>query len=94
MLKDIAATTAAVIIWSIFTIRMLPKSRLSRLTPKPLARLNKVMPPARPNCRKTATAASPEIFVERNALLIPIDPNTTIIPAIHSGKDTEVVPEG
>ena len=79
-------------IWSMFTMRMLPKRRLSRFTPKPLKTLNNVIPPARPSCRKTATAASPEIFVERSALLIPMDPNTTVIPAIHNGKKPTVYP--
>ncbi len=44
--------------------------------------LSSMMPDARPSWRNNATAASPEIFVERIALVIPIDPRmTTTVPA-------------
>src|SRR6266516_2616961 len=58
---------------------MSPKSRVSTLNPNPREMLSSMMPDARPSWRNNATAASPEIFVERIALVIPIDPRMTTI---------------
>ena len=53
--------------------------------PKPLARLMRTIPEERPSCKKTATAASLEILVDRMALVIPSEPKTTTTAATHNG---------
>src|SRR5947208_3157079 len=64
---------------------MSPKSSVSTLNPNPREMLSSMIPDARPSWRNRATAASPEIFVDRIALVIPTEPRTTTMVPAHIG---------